>query len=337
MIDISPHIRMLYLVPSDESIAEWNVAIKRVSKYFSQSHTISIFRWASDLSLAVEVDEGISGTLANHIKTHVRESTTIFDRENHELQMTVCGLLVALQLMYNNRLGARNGFRRDLMAASMWSALSFQPPCSERLLERLRIEVLLKAQKTALTAAARSRRWVDYSSIHSSSTIGSDAPYATETANTDDSGNFLEQILLRDEQIDLLQWKLRDHSRLLDQQLSAHKDPYAIAIASALEVGGLLRFLPMNMHRDLVLDYVDGEAPMNLHELLVALGDDRERLAVAHHDNPIVREYPNVFPLLTALQSGSAMGTNAEIRRPLEEWVGRALLESASIEVAAHL
>ncbi|MNQ85092.1 hypothetical protein D3C85_1002400 [compost metagenome] len=111
----------------------------------------------------------------------------------------------------------------------------------------------------------------------------------------------------------------------------------AAAVASGLECGRLLRRMPGDAHRTLVLRHVGDGEPATLPELLKRLGDDRAKIAAAFADNATLAACPTVFPLITALVSDKPTNPNGKIKRSLSEWGSRALLEGAILHVTAHL
>jgi hypothetical protein len=139
------------------------------------------------------------------------------------------------------------------------------------------------------------------------------------------------------EEIDLLWWVLADWSKLLDARFSSSKKLVSVAIASGLEVGKMLRSMPVDAHRHLALRHISNADPISLVDLITELGDDIQKLAAPYMSNAVLIACPNIFPLLTALTSEEASGKEAEIKYSLHDWAARAMLESAALHVTAHL
>ena len=94
----------------------------------------------------------------------------------------------------------------------------------------------------------------------------------------------------------------------------------------------MIRRVPAEAHRHLVLRNVKAGKDLSLRDLLSAIGADRQALAPVEPQT-YISHCPAVFPLSAALQTGTTSGQRAEHKRPLREWAARALLESS----IAHL
>ena len=128
------------------------------------------------------------------------------------------------------------------------------------------------------------------------------------------------------EEIDFLWWALLGRSRLLKRQLSAIIEPTRI-VAAGIEGAKLLRRLPCEVHREIVLRTLDQDPQLNLTELLEAIGADRDQL-IQGFDHSEATAHPTVFPLLNALVTGNGSTLGADIKRSVSEWGERALLEA---------
>ena len=97
----------------------------------------------------------------------------------------------------------------------------------------------------------------------------------------------------------------------------------------------MLRRLPCEVHREIVLRTLDEDPELDLSELLAALGDDRPKLGAAVV-NSSVTDFPSVFPLLHALATGALDNFGATVKRPVSEWGERALLEAGFAKLISH-
>lgn len=89
----------------------------------------------------------------------------------------------------------------------------------------------------------------------------------------------------------------------------------------------MLRRLPCEVHREIVLRTLDQDPKLDLTEMLGAFGDDRAALGAAFDEDSIAA-HPTVFPLLHALATGKVSGSGAVVKRRVSEWGARALLEA---------
>lgn len=341
MINIAAHVRIFDPNPNDDLVTKRTSAIKDISARYSKARPVlDIFKSANDLAQAVDAKGSLSETLTKEVVAAVSKTATAFIADGQNLQITVCGLLGALQSLDGAKPSTGNLMTHDVFSVGLWLALSFQAPRKEPKLESLRVELLQKAQEFTLLTAAGARQRIPVPDVTFAAPAQFDAPSVGEsfTAGAKATINALRANAIVDrEEIDLLWWILADWSKLLDRRFSGSDTVAAVAVASGLEAGGMLRGMPAHAHHHLVLRHVGKMAPISLPELLASIGDDRERLIAPYVDNSIVTAFPAIFPMLAALRSGSAADAQAKIKRPLEEWAARALLESAACHVTAHL
>jgi hypothetical protein len=161
---------------------------------------------------------------------------------------------------------------------------------------------------------------------------------ATSNNFTAAVGNTIEALrrnaALDREELDFLWWAQLGRSRLLNRQLSAMAEPTRI-IAASIEGAKLLRRLPCEVHREIVLRTLDQDPEFDLSELLAALDVDRTALG-SEFVGSIVSTHPTVFPLLHALATGEVGGSGAEEKRRVSEWGERALLEAAFAKIVSQ-
>ena len=339
MINIAMHVRIFDPSPSDDLVTKRTQAVTTLSSgYGRRQSVLSTLQAANDLARATEEGGELSEPLAMQIEKAVRQSATAFIAEGQELQTTVCGLLAALHLLDRTPSETVNVVNRDVMAIGLWSALSFQTPVTGKL-ETLRSELLNKARENVLRKAMSSRHRLDVPDAKLTTPAEYDPTglrKALQTGFNSTTEALRRNAILDREEIDFLWWVLTDWSDLLCRRFSNSNDPEATALASGLEAGRRLRSLPVDAHYRLVLRHVGDTRPLNLEELLRAVGADFERLTETLSGNSVVGKFPVIFPLLTSLQSGSATGAYTEISRSLQDWAGRALLESAAAQVVTQ-
>ena len=320
MIDIATHIRIFNPTPSDDLVVKRTTAIKLLSSRLNRLRNLKpIFQWVNDLAQAIDVDGELSETLESKIELAIRNSARAFVAEEENLQITVCALLTSLYQLESKQQKKNLGIK-NAIAISLWSALSYQVPRNETKLEALRAELLQRAQKTALHGATLSRQRTEVPNIDSSA-LNNDDPTSLDEALEHSTNCSIAALrknaLLDQEEINLLWWVLSDWSELFDCRFSNLKNPATKVVAIGLEAGNLLAEVPADAHRHLVLRSVDDTKSVSLSELLQELGDDRECLIDVYRENHLVKEFPAIFPLLTALQLGSATGASADFKRPL--------------------
>lgn len=229
----------------------------------------------------------------------------------------VCAMSAAIGVLENRRLSAEPKVsRRDSIAVGLWSALSFQKPLAEQLLEDVRSEILNSARRVGFELARRSR---------------------VRRTPTNDAPAVLQNIDLRwnaaldREEIDILRWTLADASNLLERPYADVKRDESVALARGLDLGQLLTSFPAFEHYKLASWNVATVQEVDLGALLDAVGEDCRALVAPFEGNAVIETCPATFPLLTALRSGPTGHADGAVGRSLADWCGRALLESAIV------
>lgn len=220
----------------------------------------------------------------------------------------------------------------DVYAAATWSALAFQPVLdAEERRENLRREVLDAAAHWIHRSAENARVRIPVTDPSPLKITIDPNNVASVTNNLKEATAGTVEALKRNaaldrEEIDFLWWALLGRSRLLKRQLSSIIEPTRI-VAAGIEAAKLLRRLPCEVHREIVLRTLDQDPQLDLMELLEAVGDDREEL-IKGFDHREAIAHPTIFPLLNTLVTGEASTLGADIKRTVSEWGERALLEA---------
>lgn len=341
MTNIASHIRIYDPNPTDELVIKRTAAVKEISSLYSKGQPVVVtYKLCSDLAQALESEGEMPDEFASIIEAAIQKSSKAFIAEGNHLEMKVCALLGALQAVSITRGSSAKLQTPDITAICLWSALSFQRPLSEPKLEILRTEVLEKARELTLKIATATRVRFKVPDIEIEETDETDA---TTLFN-----NFKEAAdetiaALRDnsavdrEEIDLLWWVLSDWSDLLQRRYSHPDKVVANSIAAGLEAGALLRRLPSDAHRHLVLRHVPDVEAIDMNELLTALGTEAHQLASSFAGNTIVTKNPSIFPLLSALVQGESNQPSGQIKHSLKDWAARALLERSTLFITSHL
>ena len=104
----------------------------------------------------------------------------------------------------------------------------------------------------------------------------------------------------------------------------------SFALARGLDLGLLLTKFPAYEHYELASRDIEPGHEIDLAGLVSAVGEDRGALAAPFDADPNIAACPNTFPLLAALRGWPTENADAAaVTRSLEDWCGRALLESA--------
>lgn len=349
MADIAKHIRIFCAEPTDELVDKRTAAIQEVGQELAKTNVVpDLLKLANCVAVGVSTPGALSDDLAIIVEAAIKRYSTSFVRAEHELEVLVCLLLALCQHLTASKANRDGRRQAEILAAALWSALSFQAPRTEQKLEVLRNELMALAQSVVLTAGEDGRRRTPVPDLP---TFGdtADTVEAEETADSDDDEFALFKESLKPgmdptvtalrsnaeldrEELDLLWWVIGDWSRLLDEPISAMAPEIAV-VTCGIEIGYLLHKMPTEAHKHLVLRNVPSDVPpLSIPNLAEMFESRKDRLLSPLTDKRWLSEYPEVFPLLHGLQKGRLNGGGDE-KRSVRDWGARALLEASILFV----
>jgi hypothetical protein len=294
------------------------------------------------LQLAADVVKGVAkgGNLpdarATEVEAVIKERSPSFVREGQELQILTCALLVVLKLLTETNPTHGVWCRRDILALGLWSGLGFQIPRTEERLEALRSKLLVTSRDLTLASAAYARTRQEVPAI----TLNAPEEYeATEIGKAIQDGVPPAVDALRlnaeldREEIDFLWWILSGWSKLAGKSFSSMSDTAAV-VAAGFEAGSVVRRIPVEAHKHLVLRMLKQDLTVSMHDVLESLKDEREQITAFFGNNPLFAGRESLFPLIKACVAGKAGGKSAGAHSlKLSDWAARALLESSILHV----
>lgn len=328
MYNLPVHLRITGLAVTNEDVDSRRAAVTKLTAAWGKiKQTAEITEKAAAIAAALGGDGTPPAALASEVEAVVQKSASAFLAAERPLEVAVCAGMAAVAIMAAEP-GKSGWTIADVYANGLWQALSFQQPLMDAKREMLRQEVLDLARTHSVKSAnaARERDAVP------------DLGPLTVTWNGDDSTtttNFKEttektitalrrNAALDREELDFLWWAQLSRSRALNRQLTTIAEPVRL-VAAGLEGAGLLRRLPADVHREIVLRTLDADPQLTLAELLTEIGEDRQalmqQLPAGHWDAT-----PTVFPLLSALATGTP--PDHDFPRHASDWGARALLEA---------
>jgi GTPase-associated system helical domain len=342
MTNIATHVRIFDSDPDDDLVVKRTAAIKDLaSRYSKEGKVAAIFQTANDIAAPVEARGKVSDAMSKEVESAVRNGgADAFVAAGQDLQVKVCALLAALELLESAAPTTGDLNSATVLAIGLWSALSFQAPLTEPKLEGLRADLMEVAHKHVIRSATSSRQRAKVPDVNIAAAESFDPANVAKSVSDGLRAAFnalRTNAAVDREEIDLLWWVLSDWSTLLDRRYSGVTNSVTGALASGIEAGRMLRRLPGDAHRNLVLRHVKQGAPISLADVIKSLGDDRILLANAFPNQTVIAACSSVFPLLGALISGSATHARAKQKRPVSEWAARALLETAAVHVTSIL
>lgn len=331
------HLRITGLTVTDADVDSRRKAVTKLASTWSRlSNSSAIVAKAAEISDALGGDGTPSPSLATEVEEAVQKHASAFLSSDRPLEVGICAGVAAISML-SAEPGTDGWTITDIYSNALWLALAFQPTLQDEKREVLRSEVLDQARERSLKSANLARERVAVA----------DPPELTVT--TDENGNvttdFSEvmqdtiEALRRNaaldrEELDFLWWAQLGRSRVLGRRLAEIAEPTRMVVMG-IEGASLLRRLPADVHREIVLRTVDADPELDLGELIEAIGAERETLA-AHTPRSAVQAALAVYPLLGALASGTATGAGASVKRKASTWAQRALLEAAMARITAQ-
>lgn len=336
MNEIATHIRIHDPSPSDDLVEKRGLAVKDISnRYVKKGQTVEQLLDIADNIGAAAIDiASVESGFAAEIEKLVNDHSPSFVRSGHDPEFLTAILLGANQLYAAARPVGSVITSNDVVAAGVWSALSFQSPRKEAKIEALRASVIERTRSSAMAAGEMARARVAVPDVTFKLAENADVSAAStsvKNATQATIGALRQNAILDREEINILWWALSDFSRFLNAPF-AKQPELSGAIVAALELAPMLKRLPAEAHRHLVLRHLAGKGAKKFSaaEVIEALGEHREAIAVAYRPKTTIEACPYVFPLLNAILDGES---DDDAKLSVADWGARALLEGALVHL----
>jgi hypothetical protein len=332
MSKMAKYASIIWAEPTNDDVQARNGAVDALKSDLSKLTTRQAVEAASTIAQGFGGAE-LSELLAPKAEKAISDRSAAFVLKGSEQQAVICLAVAALALVQEPVRSGDGWTAIDALAASLWSALTFQNQLEHAKMEELRKDVLeaCRSRVHAVAKAARLRQDVPdvgTLTIAENDAGGSRANAAYKKATAPVIKALKENQDLDREELDFLWWVLSEYSELLGGPLTG-VTPLCRAIASGLEGATLLRRLPADGFRHAVLRTVESTDVVSLAALLTALAAERTALG-KHHEGTWPVTLPAVFPLIATLASGDAASA-CEIELDARDWGSRALLEASII------
>lgn len=333
---LANHMRITGLQVTNEDVDSRKAAVTSVKATWGKILDVSaIIAKAADVAAALGGDGTPTVPLGEEVQTAVQKKASAFLYVDRPLDVGIVAGLAAIELLSDTP--KQSGWLiADVWAAALWSALGFQPSLDDQKREALRTAVLEKARARSIAGAETARKRDAVPDIGAiAHTAGAETKLGeTIIAATSPTIEALRRNAALDrEELDFMWWAQLHRSRLLNRPLISIAEPSRL-VAAGIEGAKLLRRMPSDVHREIVLRTLDTNPELDLAGLLAALGDDRATLA-ANIGSALPLGSVTVFPLIHAIQTEATDVMGASIKRSAEEWGSRALLEAALINLRA--
>lgn len=343
MADAAKYIRIFKNEPDDEFVTKRIAAIKAISDGYTKVKNIdALFSIANDLVSAIPDVAKLGDNAKDMAIKALKKQSSSFTEENQELQISTCALIAALNyiegIAYSRAGGITVG---DVFGLALWSGLSFKSVAeSMPKLDELRSEILMLSQKLVLSDSLSSREREVVPSLTAiqvpdGTTL---SKYSEDLLKSLESfvGPMRRNAVLDREELDVLWWLLNGYSKVTNSAFERMNDVQRV-IVSGLELPALLRRIPSNAHRRMILGKVDDDTSFNAEELIAQLENFDGDILRSYSSRKEILECPEIFPLLTLLTKKSVPVSASTVRRTLSEWSGRALLEGAMLNLGNYI
>ncbi|WP_028672495.1 GTPase-associated system all-helical protein GASH [Saccharospirillum impatiens] len=335
MNSMARHMRISNVAVSDEDVdSRQSAATSLATKWGKVKNVSAIVAKVEEVAEALGGDGSPSQTLGEEVEAVIQKTSSSYLFEERPLDIGICAGVAMISMFDRKRNSGGKWLITDVYAVALWSALGYQPALKDERRESLRREVISAASNWAKSAAEKERLRIDVPDPATVEiTIGEDekAKNNVNEAMMSTVDALRYNATLDREELDFLWWAQLGRSRLLDRQLLEIKEPTRI-VAEGVEGAKLLRHLPCEVHREIVLRTLDQDPELDLTELLAAIGSDRATLGKPFLEGNVA-EYSFVFPLLHALATGEARGAGATVKRRVSEWGERTLLEACFVRM----
>ncbi|WP_295551229.1 GTPase-associated system all-helical protein GASH [uncultured Pseudacidovorax sp.] len=326
MNKLAVYIRIAKPEPTDGDVESRQAAVNTLVESWKLNTDLrDLISRAGELAGALHADSLPSSRLGSEVEAAIQPHSASYVYTEYPLEVGICAAVAAGKLVQPDRdwVGTT---RIDFFAAALWSALAYQVPVKDGRRETLRRDLMEACRVRTMWAAKLARERLDVPDIDDGE--DEDGSVTFREAATEAIENLKHNAVMDREELDVMWWAQLRRSRLLAKSLDKLDEPVGL-VACAIEAAQLLKALPAEVHRDLVLRTVDVDPELHHIGLLEILGADRPKLAAVYAASDIVQSYPTVFPILHSLKVGhEPEDENSRSARPASEWAERALLES---------
>lgn len=337
MDNLSTHMRITAVSVSDDDVDSRRAAASSLAtSWGKETNVATLIRRAGEVAIALGGSGVPPEQLGTEVQAAIQKKASSYLYEERPFDVGVCAAM-AMVGMLEKEPGTSGWSNKDIYAAALWLALSYQPVLEDVRRERLRQEVMSVAERWSIASANKARSRVEVKDpLELKITLGEGNAISHNftKAISETIDGLRRNAALDREELDFLWWVQGGASRIVGRQISSLSEPAGV-IVTAIEAATLLRRFPCDVHREIVLRTLVTNPELDLKELLGALGDHQQALGASFVDGHVV-SYPAVFPFLAALAGGDLAEQSHPVKRSLSEWGSRALWEAGFIAVCKH-
>ena len=334
MKNVARCVRIFDVDPSAEVISEYIAVTRQLRRRILLKRRVSgLFELVDGVSSVFREPASVPKPLSAEVERVFSTNLVSSSGCHGDIELGVCGLLAIVESLRRVGQRAKRGAwaPTGVLAAALWSALSFLPPVTRRKLESLRRASIDVARCRYLNESATARVRCDVQSIGA-------LQFSEWSASDEACGEFMDlqiNAALDEEEIEVLRWVLGGKSRICGVSFQAIAEKRRAVILGA-ELGTLMCTPPAQYHLELCGRWLGNGEDVSLSELINELGDERRKLVMRYVDASVVERSTAVFPLISAMLGCERRGGGTEVARSLSEWKARALLEFALVRSSSE-
>ena len=333
--DVERYVRIFDVDPTEEVVSQYATATRELRRRLLLKRRVSgILEMVDGVSSVLRQRSSIPKSVGIEIARVLSAELGPANRAYGDVELGVCGLWAMLEALTRRGHHGRPGAwaTTHVLAAGVWSALSFLPPLPHRKLESLRLAAVGAARRQYLTDSASVRVRRDVPLV--------DAAGFAEWAANDDACDQLMSLqtnaVLDQEEINILRWSLSGPSRLVEGCGQGSIGMKCRAVILGSELGTMISVPPGQYHRDLCTSKLEEGTGCSLVDLMKELGKEQQELLLQNVDTSLVERASSVFPLVSAMLGCDRGDRGIDLARPISEWGARALVEFSLLRAGSE-
>ncbi|WP_234086912.1 GTPase-associated system all-helical protein GASH [Azonexus sp. R2A61] len=334
MNDVASLVRIFNPSPDDDYVDKRTKAIADLAEKFRASRVPKKF-WEYADGIATALSTGtMPDALAEMVESSIKEFSSSFTRNDNELQMLVCALAAAYNVLSECKPSSNGYTSAEIFTVTLLSALSGPMTVLAPKLEECK-NALIEAADAAVAAAAdkqRERKAVpDFDVALEEGEATSELAKKINAALNKVLQPLRSNAILDREELNLLWWAIGDWSTIGNSRISSMSTAQALLLSS-FETANRLRRIPATAHVYVALAKIRANEEVGFSELRNAAFEYRTQLE--EHDKKFVEalKYPRAFPLLCGLFD-NVDTPFSEQQLPAIEWAKRLMVEIGTVRL----
>lgn len=336
MDDIAEYIRIFEATPTDDFVEKRKAAIKTVATKLGKKNAFdSLLALANDVTAVLLEDDISESAICKQMASALSSKSASFSAKDNPLQIRVCAALTILKLLREAPPANGKVTIPVFLALTVWSGLTYRKPTNDHGLENLISEIIETARTLTVESAESSRRRQTIPAIKLQEPATEEDDYdlsAIEEAAEKTITALTDNAALDREELDLLWWVLGDWSDVAEKQLNTMSH-LSRSIVCGIEISEILRRIPSNSHRNLVIRGIVGKEQFTVESVMSDLGSIRFQLQQHLNNNKFIKNNQAVLPLLNEICNDSSQASTNSAKYNAVDWGARALLEGAIIRI----